>query len=120
MKLQLIHDFELEVDGTTYSGQFKDLTKKQIKTIDKLSPTKELKQLKKLQRQEETPSVLNEMDAILEVIEEYDTEDIYKKRLELSITGDDKKYILGVGEQYGYSRVFDTIIEDIAERKSGN
>ena len=117
MKLQLIHDFELEVEEQTYTATFKDLTKKQIKAIDKLSPTAELKELKKLQR---TKGDEDRIEELLEIIESFSTEDIYKKRLELSIEGDDKKAIMAIGEIYSYSRVFETIVEDISKRKSGN
>ena len=56
----------------------------------------------------------------MDAIEEYDPENIYEARLELSIIGDDKDDIMAIGGEYGYKRVFDTIMEDLAERKTGN
>ena len=50
MKLKLEHEFELEVADKKYNGIFTDLTKKQVKSLDTLAPTKELKELKLLQR----------------------------------------------------------------------
>ena len=117
MQLKLIHDFELEVGEKMYSGTLRDLTKKEVKQIEKLSPTKELKQLKKLEREE---GDIDEINRLIDIVEGYDTEKVYKARLDMSLEGKHKDDILQVGEVYGYSRVYQTIIEDIAERKEGN
>ena len=126
MKLKLEHEFELTVGEDTFKGLFVDLTKKETKKLDEYSPTDELKKASKLQRkikvanEKNKPKLENELDELIDIIDSYDTEKLYLERLTLSIKGDDKDAILAIGEQYGYSRVFDTIIEDIAERKEGN
>jgi len=126
MKLKLEHEFELTVGDDTFKGLFVDLTKKETKKLDKYSPTDELKKATKLQRKIKVASdkdkaiLENELDELLEAIDAYDTEELYKQRLILSLKGDDKDAVLAVGERYGYNRVFDTIIEDISERKAKN
>jgi len=115
MKLKLEHEFELTVSETTYKGLLRDLTKKEVKSINKLSPRAEIKELKKIE--DRTSKRAIELE---DIIDNFDTENIYQKRLSLSIMGDDKDAIMAVGEEYGYNRVFDTIIEDIAQRREGN
>ncbi len=144
MKLKLQYDFTLEVGEDTYTGTFTDLTKKQVKEVDKLSPKKALKEANKI-----TPKIarLNDkidnaeqledykkvaayhtkldaleakLEPLMNEVDTFDIEDVYKARLQLSIGGDDKAKVLEVGEEYGYKRVFETIMKDIADKTEGN
>ncbi len=118
MKLKLLHDFELEVGNDKYTGTLKDLTKGEIKKIEKLTPTKELKELKKLQRKPEKNA--DRINELLDIIDDFDVDEVFKARLEKSIDSQFREQILVVGASYGYQRVFDTIMEDIADKKEGN
>jgi len=126
MKLELSHYFELEVGDDKFKGYFKDLTKKQKKELDKLIPMDDFKRMKKLTRklktanEDEAAKIEEEIDALEEKLSAHDTDGIYKERLKLSISGDDRDDILKVGEEYGYERVLDTIISDIAQRREKN
>ncbi len=144
MKLKLEFDFDLEVGEDTYSGTFTDLTKKQIKEIDKMTPAKALKESSKINtkikrleekianaRELSNHNKIDEYYAKLELLEDkllplmnevdtFDLDNVFKRRLELSIGGDDKAEVLKVGEEYGYQRVFNTIMEDIAKSTKGN
>jgi len=126
-KLNISHYFEIDVGDETYTGEFTDLTKKQIKETNKLIPDDTLKQLKKLNRklrladsEKQRVKIEEQIDALEEVLKDHDIDDVYKRRLELSVSGDDKKSILEVGDKYGHKRVFETIIQDISERKEKN
>jgi len=144
MKLRLQYDFTLEVGEDTYSGTFIDLTKKQIKEIDSLSPKKALKEAnkitakvtrlnakidnaKELDEPKKIAGYYTKLDALeakleplMDEVDSYDIEEVYKVRIQLSIGGGDKEKVLEVGEEYGYQRVFDTIMKDIAEKSEGN
>ena len=121
MKIQLLHPFELEVLDKIYTGEFRDITKKESKKINELLPSKELKEVEKINRKSKRSIKDNaRLEELMVIIEGYDPESIYEARLKLSVISDNKADILAVGSEYGYKRVFDTITDDIAERRSGN
>jgi hypothetical protein len=123
MKLQIAYEFELEVGDDKYTGTFIDPTKKQLKEIDKLAPTKELKELEKVERKlshKADPSMWARREELLDIVDGFDSDDLFKERLAISVKSEDFDAIMKVGEDYGYKRVFDTIIKDIAERREGN
>jgi len=143
MRLEIEKEFSIEVGKDSYSGVFKDLTKKQQKTIFKKfdlekKQEKELRKLRKTYSKnerliklyesnkelEKAISLEDKNDAISENIEKiFDKlndddaiEDMFKSRLELSIFGNDKEDILKIGLNYGYERVYETITRDIREK----
>jgi len=147
MRLEIIKDFTLEVGNDSYKGTFKDLTKKQEKEVSKKFEKakkqtgsleklfKEIKRVeKRLAREEETGNFqkIDELEVKIEKLEaeaeklntslEADDliESMFEERLNLSVGGEDKEAILKVAEEYGYYRVFQTIIEDIRERDEKN
>ncbi len=144
MKLRIQYDFSLEVGDDKYTGTFTDLTKKQIKEVDKLSPKKALEDAgkinakiarlnakidnaKELQEYKKVDTYYAKLDTLegkleplLGSIEAFSIEYVYKARLELSIGGDDKEKILEIADEYGYKRVFETIMKDIADKTEGN
>jgi len=91
MKLQFKHPFIIEYEDKDYNGEFADLTRKQVKQFEKQYKGKEVTD-----------------------------DEIIKERLLLSISGDDKDAIMAIGETYNYQSIFDTIIQDIGERKAKN
>ena len=91
MKLTFKHDFTIETDDRDYKGTFADLTRKQIKAFEKKFKDSKLSD-----------------------------DELIKERLILSVEGDDKEEILALGETYNYKSIFDTIIQDINERKAKN
>lgn len=137
MKLKLNESFTLEVGDEILKGALVSLTKKQLKTINKLSPTKQIKQAQRLSKHiDRLKSIAEvkadidylvdiqvneeELEALNDEIESHDIEDIYKERMNISITGEDKKRIMEIGEMYGYKKVFNTILEDIEEQNEKN
>ncbi len=147
MKLQIKDEFTLEVGEDTYQATLCDLTKEQEMLFDKMfskqkSLTKELGKLfKKISRVERKISIAEQSDSwdevkklegVLDVLlsqsaELADKENdntaielMYKKRMEVSIEGDDKEALIKIGETYGYARVFETILQDIRETREKN
>jgi len=144
MKLNITEPFELTVGEDTYEGEFAELTKKQSKSIDKDTPkdtikenNKVAKKIERIERKIENAKNLDDsklikslysqldklediQESLLDKIESYSIEDMYKQRMTLSLSGDDKDAIMTLGETYGYQKVFDTIIRDIRERNAGN
>jgi len=90
MKITFKEEFELEYEDKKYNGFFLELTRKQIKKFEK-----DFKDSK-------------------------DGDMLFKQRLMLSIESDDKDAIMAIGDEYNYKIIFDTIIKDISERKTGN
>lgn len=144
MKLLLTDPFSIEYGDITLKGEFTPLTKKQNKEVEKLSPKKELKESAKLSKKiiklkdkietskklekwlgvetftEILDGVEAEYDALQDKIESYDPEDIYKKILELAVSGEDKKDIMALYEVASYSTILDTIKKDIQETNAKN
>lgn len=89
-KLTFKDSFELEYEDKEYAGEFSDLTRKQIKDFDK------------------------------KYKDETDSDKVFKARLDISVSGDDKKAIMAIGETYNYKIIFDTIIKDIGDKKAKN
>jgi len=90
-KLTFKQDFTLEVGDETFAGTFKELTRKENKKFkDKYSGK-----------------------------EDIDEDILFKDRLAISVSGDDKKAIMAIGEEYNYKAVFETIIKDIREKQEG-
>ena len=145
-KLQIKYGFTLETDTEVFEGMFIDLTKKQIKELKKTTSkatanSKEIQKLfKKLDNvkemlrladkadiyedaikyQKEKVSIENKMEPLIDSINDGDTDDIYKARLDISIVSDNKAEILALGEEYGYQLIFDTIQEDVDEKRAKN
>jgi len=127
MKLQLQQEFELEIFDKIYTGIFKDLTRKQQKEIDDLLPDAEVRKLNKLNRklriaqtEEDKVKLEEDIEKVQEALAKKDTDNFYKKRLELSIFGDDKKDIMRFGDEYNYKMIYEAIRQDIAERREKN
>ena len=145
-KLSFKQEFELEVGEDTYTGVLKELTKEQRKSFEATNKSKKektsqlekkIKQLKKLKRRIEIKEKMEawadvdtleaELDTLEVELEERaeeisnpkELEKLYKQRLTLSIESLDLDAILSAGEEHGYQRVFETIIEDISEKKKG-
>ncbi len=145
-RLTIKYDFTLETDEKDYHGSFVDLSKKQIKELKKTTSkatanSKEIQKLfKKLDNvkemlrladkadmyedaikyQKEKVSIETKMQPLIESINDGDTDDIYKARLDISIVSDNKAEILALGEEYGYQLIFDTIQEDVEDKKAKN
>ncbi len=92
MKLSFQDEFTIEHEDNSYKGIFSELTRKQTKAFNK-----KYKDNKSLE-----------------------DDSIFKERLEISITSDDKEAIMALGETYNYKAIFDTIIRSIAELKEKN
>lgn len=143
-KLIFKDDFTLEVGENTYTGELLDLTKKQKKDWDKFNASKksqhdELNTLyKKITRLKKNIEINEKLESWvdvksiqkeLEIVEDKaiiiknalentkDIEDMFKKRIEWSVSSDDKEEILKAGEEYGYRNVFETILRDLKEKK---
>jgi len=144
MKLSIEKEFDLEVGEDTYSGMFKDLTKKQDKELNKTLQKRKDKNtalqnlLKKIKKQErkifvaekqelwkEISTLEKSLDTLeaqtQKIVSELEDSDVldsmFKSRLTMSISGEDKQKIMAIGEEYGYERVFSTIIDDIREKQ---
>jgi len=146
MKLQISHEFELEFEDKSYTGEFLDLTKKekkqskqmfekqskiatdlnnQIKKVAKLSRKIEIAEkqenwdnVEKHEKEKDAVEIrVNELSDNLDEIS--NLEEVYKRRLEVSLKSEDKDEILDLGELYGYERLHNVIAEDIAEKKEG-
>ncbi len=147
MKLKIVEEFTLEVGEDTYIGTFADLTKKEEKEVTSSfsNQKKNIEQMNKLLKQqaklirkidvaekqdkwtkiEKLESEKDVIDAQIDTLtvtidDETKIEDMFKKRLEFSLGGDDKDNILAVAAKYGYERVFHTILEDLKEKNEKN
>lgn len=92
MKLTFKDEFTIEYEDKTFSGEFTELTRKQIKEFNK-----------KYHKNDEIES-----------------DEVFKARLELSIISDSKQEIMSLGQLYNYKAVFDTIVKSISEIKAKN
>ena len=128
-KLIFKDDFTLEVGDDIYTGELVDLTKKQKKDWDKFNAAKkaqndelnsQYKQITRLKTNITINEKLNDWSTVktlqseLETLEDSaivleklledpkDVEAMFKKRIEWSVNGDDKKAILDAGDSYGY------------------
>jgi hypothetical protein len=137
--------FTLEVGEETYTGTLNDLSKSQKTEFEKISKKvkgeteslqKILLQIEKVDRRIFILEKLDKWDEILELEKEKEVlieeqsklistlndgkgmDDIFKKRLELSLDSDDKDKILAAGKEYGYQNVFNTILQDIEDNKA--
>jgi len=137
--------FTLEVGEETYTGTLNDLSKSQKTEFEKISKKvkgeteslqKILLQIEKVDRRIFILEKLDKWDEILELEKEKESlieeqskiiatlndgkgmDDIFKKRLELSLDSDDKDKILAAGKEYGYQNVFNTILQDIEDTKA--
>lgn len=142
-KLIFEQNFTLEVGNDKYDGVLHDLTRDQKTSFDKINKqkkddsftlSKKAKQVTKLARKievkenlqkwEEVEALETEKEKLEEEIEKLSEklsdpkpiEDMFKKRIELSVESDDKDAILDAGKKYGYQNVFQTILQDIEER----
>lgn len=142
-KLIFEQNFTLEVGDDKFDGVLHDLTKSQKLSFDKINKqkkddnkalTKLAKQVTKLGRKIDVKEKLEKweevevleaekekVEAEVEVLSEKlsdpkPIEDMFKKRLEMSVESDDKDKILEAGKDYGYQNVFQTILQDIEER----
>jgi len=147
MKLKIIDNFTLEVGEDVYVGSFSDLTKKQekeiTKTFDKqkknIDKINELFQKKRrVERkilvfeknnnwddvslsEKKIDSINKDIEGLTVLIGDTpEIEEMFKKRLEISLSGDDAATIMDIAKKYGYERVFKTIIEDIKETRTKN
>ena len=142
MKLTFKKPFSLELDETTLEADFNELTKKQLKELDKKNQVTNrlISKNQRLLRDLDDAKAALEMSKntnnmplfeenrqkILKLEREIDdidftaiqdnTEKLYFERLKLSISGGDAEAILDLAKQYSAKMIFDTIIEDIQER----
>ena len=136
--------FELEVGENTYTGYMIQLEKKQIESIEKMGNKsilpkieKAIRKSRKIERKIEIKEKLNDWAAVEKLqdelskheelvdklnieIDKINQDDLYKKRLELSLISDEKKEIMELGEKYFYENVLNTILRDIKERNEKN
>jgi len=146
MKLTFIENFTLELEDRVLKGTFRELTKEEKKTLkdnrksiddvkkesDKLVSKLTLLENKKKSFEdqgqwesvqtinEEIDTVSQEINKTIEVFNDGELmENIFKKRLEISLGGEDKEEILEIGRKYSYQKVMETIERDI-EEKRGN
>ena len=90
-KLTFKKPFTLEVEGDTYTGTFKDMTRKENNAFKhKFMGT------------------------------DVDSDEVFKERLLLSLEGEDVGHIMAIGDKYNYQIVFETIIKDINETSAKN
>ena len=144
MKLIFEEEFTLEVGEDKYTGTIRDLTKKEraenkkkqdkplsliakanklATSIERLEKRIEIKE--KLGEWSESEKLLIQIEKKKDDLEKSNIElegnnfsdEIFKDRLEVSLSGDDKQKILDIGEEYGYQLVFETIQKDIIEKK---
>ena len=141
------NEFSLEVGNNVYTGTLRELTKLEKKEIDKANKSKKdqndklgkvLKETSRVQRKidiAEKQDDWNKVESLNETLCELEKESatladalddnstiekLFKRRLEKSLTSDDKKTILALGGQYSYERLFMTILEGVREKKEGN
>ncbi len=125
-KLVLERPFELEVGDKLFAGTFKEITKRQSREIKKLGMESSRERIAEINDElvyamdDKKNDLLKEKHKLEKKIAKVDPEDIFKMRLDLSIVSKDKDKIMAVGEEYGYKRVFETIVKDIAERAEKN
>ena len=144
-KLIFEQNFTLEVGKEIYTGTLEDLSKSQKIAFDKVSKKKKAdnKLLAKKQKAKERLErkikinenlekweVLEDLENQLETIENEleimvekasdpkPIEDMFKKRIEMSVVSDNLDEILVAGEEHGYQNVFQTILQDIEDTNS--
>jgi len=144
-KLLFKQEFELEVGEETYTGVLNDLTKTQKQSFDKTNKQKKddnkklqkkVNQLKKIDRKitiKENLEKWDEVEALEAEKEGIETEveqlteklsdpkpieDMFKKRITMSVESDDIDAILKAGADHGYQNVFQTILKDIEEKRA--
>jgi len=145
-KLKFKQDFELEVGDDVYIGTLKDLTKAERKQFEEDNKSRKddnnklqklLKQIKKTKRKIEVSEKLEQWDKVDTLENKLDDleasfeelsekienpayiEEMFKLRIKMSVESKDKEKILSIGEQYGYQKVFNTILEDVSEKARG-
>ena len=136
--------FELEVGEDIYTGNMIQLSKKQIEAIEKMGNKallpkieKAIRKSRKIERKIEIKEKLNDWESVEKLqdelskheelvdtltieIDKINQDDLYKKRLELSLVSDEKREIMDLGKKYSYENVLNTILLDIKERKAKN
>jgi len=136
--------FELEVGEDIYTGNMIQLSKKQIEAIEKMGNKallpkieKAIRKSRKIERKIEIKEKLNDWESVEKLqdelskheelvdtltieIDKINQDDLYKKRLELSLVSDEKREIMELGKKYSYENVLNTILLDIKERKAKN
>ena len=143
-KFKFEEPFSLEVGEDTYTGMFSELTKAEKKELNAKqkeladftkTANKMLNEIKTLERKKDIKEnleewaeveklndkidfITNKLEKLTDTMDAKGSEDtIYESRLDLSVKGDDKDAIMKLGEKYSFKKVFETIQEDIAEKK---
>ena len=145
-KLIFERDFVLEVGEDTYTGVVRDMTKIEEKKIAKMSKAikdkaeesyknyNKIKSITKKMQIKEKLGKWGDIEILADKLEDLEArneelnnavtdsdslEKLFKERFNLTVISDDKEAIIEVADKYGYKNVFETILQDVTEKKEG-
>ena len=145
-KLIFERDFVLEVGEDTYTGVVRDMTKIEEKKIAKMSKAikdkaeesyknyNKIKSITKKMQIKEKLGKWGDIEILADKLEDLEArneelnnavtnsdslEKQFKERFNLTVISDDKEAIIEVADKYGYKNVFETILQDVTEKKEG-